>query len=275
MPQISPHAIVTCPDNLADDVVVGPFSYVGPKVCVGPGSRIDGNVSVAGEVRIGRDTQIHPFAVIGAEPVDGEPAGRIVIGDHNSIREHAVICGGDAGGEGTRVGSHNLIMIGCYVGADVVIADHIVLGNYSQLERGTRVEEHVWAAAFTGTRPDVTIGRYTFTSGYAGLDRDAPPYAMLQGVPFRVRGVNTHNLKRCGFTDSSIAELKDAFRFLFNGAEQGFRPEALAELAERADIDEHLRYLVDYLIGRNCRTPAPDADPSSRKPCPKGGRSDG
>lgn len=246
MPTISPHAIVKCPENLAADVVVEAFAYVGAQVRLGPGSHVGNNVTIDGDVRIGANNRIYPYAVIGqvADP-DVVGAG-VTLGDRNCIREHSVIQAGTRNG-GTRIGSDNLLMTGCYVGPDVVIEDLVVLGNYSQLSERTHVERHVWAAAFTGADAGVTIGRYSFTSGYAGIDRDAPPYAVLQGFPFRVRGANVVKLKRCAFDETTIGSLKAALRTLYNGESGEPSAEALKNLAVRDDLNEHVRYLVDYL----------------------------
>jgi UDP-N-acetylglucosamine acyltransferase len=243
MTDISPHAVVACPANLAKGVTVGAFSFIGPNVRVGAGSRIDNNAVIDGDVEIGPDNHIYPFALIGA---DGA-TGRVRIGRGNQIREHVVICAAPAPGE-TRVGDFTLLSTGSYVGAGSRVDDRVVLGTYSQLSENTHLEEHVWASAFTGTERDVTIGRYSFTSGFAGIDHDAPPFAMLQGFPFRIRGVNTHNLKRCGFSDEAIEALKDIFRSLFNGADHGVVPGRLGEWAARTDLDANQRYLIDFLV---------------------------
>ncbi|NQU74977.1 MAG: hypothetical protein HQ546_01525 [Planctomycetes bacterium] len=249
MPRISPHAVVTCPENLADDVVVGAFSYIGPKVYIGPGTRVDNNVVLIGRVSIGKENHIYPFAVIGSE--DESQTGQIVIGDRNMIREHTVVLPGQANGSAeTYIGNDNLLMTGCLISSDAKISDNIVLGNYSHVGDRAFIQSHVWASAFTGISPDVTVGRYSFTSGYAGVDRNAPPYAMLLGFPFQVRGVNTENLKRCGFKEKTIADLKEAFRAIFDGADRSVADEALVEWGRRSDLDEHLRYLVDFLAGR-------------------------
>jgi UDP-N-acetylglucosamine acyltransferase len=200
-------------------------------------------VVIDGDADIGPDNHIYPFALIGA---DGA-SGRVCIGRGSQIREHVVVAAAPPPGEPTRIGDFTLLSTGCYVGAGSRVDERVVLGTYSQLAENTHLEEHVWASAFTGTERDVTIGRYSFTSGYAGIDHDAPPYAMLQGFPFRIRGVNTHNLKRCGFSDESIEALKDIFRSLFNGAEHGVVPGRLGEWSSRVDLDENQRYLVDFL----------------------------
>ncbi len=243
MPEISPHAVVARPENLGAGVTVGAFSYIGPDVRIGANTRIDNNVVVDGSVEIGADNHIYPFAIIGG---DGRE-NRVRIGKNNQIREHVVVCPSQAPAEPTTVGDDTLLSTGCCVGTGSRIDDRVVLGTYSQLAANTHLEEHVWASAFTGTERQVTIGRYSFTSGYAGIDRDAPPYAMLQGFPFRIRGVNSHNLKRCGFSEQVVESLKDAFRSLFNGADHGIVPGRLNEWLARTDLDEHQRYLVEFL----------------------------
>jgi UDP-N-acetylglucosamine acyltransferase len=267
MPNISSHAIVRNPANLADDVVVGAFAYIGSNVTIGPGTRVDNNAVLDGHVTIGDGNHVFPFAVIGQEG----SAGRIVIGDRNQIREHAVICpGADASSPGTHIGSDSLIMIGCYVGADVLIRDHVVLGNYTQLADRTRVEQHVWASALTGTRTGTTIGAYTFTSGYAGIDRDAPPYAIVQGFPFKVRGVNTQNLKRCGFDEQTINDLKDAFRAVYGGSSDSPSAAALGQLAARDGLDQHVRRFVAFVQDRLDSPSADQSDTSAGQSATEG-----
>ena len=84
---------------------------------------------------------------------------------------------------------------------------------------------------------------------------DAPPYAILQGSPHRVRGVNSHNLKRCGFDEGDIRAIKHAFRDLFDPAGSNVDPEALDKLRRRGDLNPHVRRLVDAVA----RPPAPAA----------------
>ena len=260
MPIVSPHAVVECPANLAADVVVGPFAHIGPDVRIGPGTRVEGNVALLGDVCIGAGCHIYPFAVIGHVDENGRAGGQVRIGDRCNIREHAVIRGGDGAlDEPTTLGTDNLVMTGCFIGEHARVGCNTVLGNYSQLERGAVIEDHVWAAAFTGVSAGVTIGRYSFTSGYAGIHRDAPPYAVLQGFPFRVRGVNTLNLRRWKVDEAQISRLKAVFRDLYEDTDTPVGS-VLHAMAARTDLDEHERYLVSYLMERNgSETPTEEA----------------
>ena len=118
--------------------------------------------------------------------------------------------------------------------------------------------------------PGTRVGAYTFIAGYAGIDRDAPPFAMVQGFPFRVRGVNTQNLKRCGFGEETIAALKQAFRCLFNGDGDQVSPDAIRAWAAANPMDEALRYLVDSLLRSRPATSDTAADTSAGHSVEKG-----
>ena len=236
---------MSCPEHLADDVIVGAFACVGPDVHIEAGARVDHHAVLDGRVTVGPDNHIHAFAVIG-----GADGGAVEIGRAGRIREHSVILAGGPEGRLTHIGSGVLVSTGCVVGSGAWIDDHVVLGTYSRFDAGARVETHAWTSAFTAVAPEVTIGQYSFTSGYAGIDRDAPPYAVLLGHPYRVRGVNTHNLKRCGFSAETVEGLKKAFRVLFNGIGGEANDAVIAEWSRRGDLDAHQRYLVDFLARR-------------------------
>ena len=68
MPDISAHAIVEPTAEVADDVTIGPFCYVGHRVRIGPGSRIANNVTLLGRTTLGQRTEVFPMSVIGAAP---------------------------------------------------------------------------------------------------------------------------------------------------------------------------------------------------------------
>lgn len=244
MPKISPHAIVEKGAQLASDVVVGPFSYIGPQVRLAGGCIVENNVTLLGQTVLGRDNHVFPMCVIGAAGDSGTP-GACVVGDANSIREHVTISGGaDAP---TRIGRDNLLMIDSHVGAGAVVGDHCIFANCTHVGGGATVEDYVRTSGFATVEPGVKVGAYTFIAGFAGIDRDAPPFAIVQGFPYRVRGVNTQNLKRCGFGEPDIQALKQAFHEIFNGADGRPNEEALAELARSAPPGACVARLLEAL----------------------------
>jgi UDP-N-acetylglucosamine acyltransferase len=249
MPEISPKAVVANPSAVAEDVVIGPFSFLGEDVTVESGARIAGNVTIVGRTRIGQGCMLFPGCVVGVSPRhrSDEAAGSCLIAAGNVIREHVTIeAGADPDGPGTRLGEENLLMVGCQVGHDAELAGKGIFANFTRVEHHCRIETFVRTYGFTDILAYATVGAYTLTTGYASIDRDAPPYAIVQGIPFRVRGMNSENLRRCGFDADTIAAIKDAFHALFNGGPDCPDPAAL-ESVRQAARNEHVDYLVESL----------------------------
>lgn len=247
MPQISPYSIVANGATLADDVTIGPFCYIGPKVTIGAGCVVENNVTIVGRTTLGADCHIFPLAVIGA-PRDGDKkTGACTIGEANSIREHVTIYAGQPR-KPTTLGKDNLVMIASQVGSGARVGDHCIFANGTHVASAAIIEDYVRTSAFSFVDESVRVGAYTFTAGYVHVDRDAPPFAMIQGSPFRVRGVNSHNLKQCGFGEEDIRALKSVFRELFNGAGL-MNTDALDRLRNDPESNGYVQSLVRYLDG--------------------------
>jgi UDP-N-acetylglucosamine acyltransferase len=247
MPEISPNAAVEKTAQLADDVRVGHFACIGPEVRIGPGCIIDAGATIVGRTSLGAKCHVFPFAVIGADA--GQAGnGECIIGLANSIREHVTICAG--AGSPTQIGDDNLIMIGCQIGPGAIIGDHCILTNCTQIEGLARIEDYVGTSAFTYVRAKARVGSYTYIAGYTGVEDHAPPYAIMQGFPARVRGVNSNKLRRCGFGEEDIRALKEAFRDLFNGVADAPDPRVLRKLDADASLNPHVRRVVEALRGK-------------------------
>src|ERR1051325_5316130 len=137
MPQIHPTAIVAHGASLGDDVEIGPYCVIGEQVSLAAGVSLKSHVVIDGRTTIGERTRIFPFASIGFEPQDlkynGEPSS-LVIGRHNTIREHVTINPGtQGGGMVTRVGDHCLFMVGAHVAHDCRIGDYVIMANNATL----------------------------------------------------------------------------------------------------------------------------------------------
>ena len=183
-------------------------------------------------------------------------AGECVLGEANAVREHETIC---AGAETpTRIGNHNLIMIASQIGSGAVVGDHGIFDNYSRIGARAVVGDYVRTSGFAIVADGARLGSYCFLAAFGGVVNDAPPYAMLQGFPVRVRGVNSRNLKACGFGGDDIQALKSAFRELFNGPESQVNPDALRRLAAGKDLNPYVRKLVEAVRSAGAREAGDD-----------------
>lgn len=217
--RISHFAAVDPRAQLADDVEVGPFSFVGPEVAIGEGTIIENNVTLTGRTTIGRHNHIFSGAVIGGEPQDlsyrGTPT-QVVIGDHNVIREGVTVNRGTEKDRGiTIVGSHCYIMACCHVAHDCYVGDHVIMANGTMLGGHVHVQDHASLSGAVAVHHFATIGSYSFIGGVSRLLQDAPPFMLLEGVPARPRCVNIVALKRNNFTRETIEAISEAHRLLY------------------------------------------------------------
>ena len=85
--------------------------------------------------------------------------------------------------------------------------------------------------------------------GMSRIERDVPPYAMVEGNPARVRGLNQVGLQRSGIADLDegqvYKDLKQAFRLLYRSG-LTFQ-EALEKLAS-IGTNEYVRHLHSFLL---------------------------
>lgn len=255
MGHIHPSAVIEDGARLADDVAIGPFCHVGPKVSLGPGTRLISHVVVTGRTAMGRNNTVWPFSVIGGMPQDLKYQGEdseLVIGDHNEIRESVTIHLGTANDQGvTRLGDHNLLLVGAHVAHDCIIGSHCVLANDVLLAGHVTLEDYASIGGGAAVHHFVTVGRYAYVGGMTRLVRDAPPFMLIEGNPARVRKVNTVLLQRHHFPDEQVEHLKRAFKMLYrgedNGESVGRTAESLHELDSQFPNDPLIQHLTQYV----------------------------
>lgn len=246
---IHPAAVVDKRAELDGTVEVGPFAVIGPKVRIGARTRVGAHAVLEGDTTIGAGNVIFQFASVGAIPQDLKYAGeatRLVIGDHNQIREFATVHIGTTGGGGvTRIGNGCLLMANSHVAHDVQLGDNCILANSVALAGHVNVEDHVIFGGLAAVHQFTRIGRLAFVSGGAMVTQDIPPYVTVQGDRAEVVGINTVGLTRAHFDDQAQARVKGAYKIVFR-SKMGLR-EAVAhvkaEYGGHSEIDHFIAFL--------------------------------
>ncbi len=246
---IHPTAIIDPGAQLAADVEVGPYTVIGPEVCVDAGTRIGAHTVVRGPTRIGKNNHIYNHVSLGEAPQDkkynGEPTG-LEIGDGNTIREFCTLNRGTAQDVGiTRIGNNNWIMAYVHFAHDCQIGDNIVFANSVQLAGHVHIGDHAILGGFTGVHQFVHIGAHSFMGIATILTQDVPTFVTVAGNPAKPFGINSEGLSRRGFSSAAIAKIKRAYKTLYrNGLSFD---EAKAEIAAQANDCIELRLLSDFL----------------------------
>ena len=216
---IAEQAFVDPRAEIDHDVEIGPFCIIGPGAKIGRGTHLVGNVTIMGQVSIGRHNHIYPGTVIGGEPQDASYQGsdtQVIIGDHNRIREGVTINRGSEKEDGiTRIENHNFLMANSHVAHDCYLGSHIVLANASLLGGHVHIEDHACLSGCACVHHFVTIGRFAFIGGLSRVIHDVPPYMLIDGQPARPRCINVVGLKRNAFSSQSIACISEAHRLIY------------------------------------------------------------
>ncbi len=216
---IHPTAIVHPEARIGRSAEIGPYCVLGPKTRIGRGTRLDNNVTVMGDVTIGCYNHIYPNAVLGGEPQDITYRGsdtKVVLGDHNIIRECVTINRASEKEEGvTAVGDNNFLMACCHVAHDCQLGSHIIIANGTLLAGHVHIHDYASLSGAVAVHQYVTIGSYSFVSGVSAVRHDVPPYMLVEGNPARPRCINAVGLKRNDFPSQIIQALAEAHKLLY------------------------------------------------------------
>ena len=250
---IDPHAIVSPKAKLAPDVTVGPFTVIGPDVEIGPGTVIGPHAVVNGPTRIGAENRIFQFASIGDSPQDkkykGEPT-RLEIGDRNVFRENCTINRGTVHDKGvTRIGNDNLFMAYTHVGHDCEVGNNTVFANCAALGGHVEIGDWVSLGGLSAVHQFSKVGAHAFLAGGSIVTRDVPPYTMVAGNPAEPHAVNSEGLKRRGFTETQIRNIRDAYRILYRSDLK--LAEAVEKLTELGETQPEVKPFVEFISGSN------------------------
>ncbi|MEM1141089.1 MAG: acyl-ACP--UDP-N-acetylglucosamine O-acyltransferase [Pseudomonadota bacterium] len=216
---IHPQAIVEPGAQLGDGVSVGPWSYIGEDVEIGPGCIIESHVVIKGPTKIGAGSHIYQFSSVGEATPDlkyrNEPT-RLLIGERNTIREGVTIHRGTVQDRGeTVIGDDNLIMAYSHVGHDSVIGNHVILVNNVALAGHVHIGDWAILSGYTLVHQFCRIGPHSFSGMQTAIGKDVPAFVTVSGSPAEAKTINSEGLRRRGYSDDVLSQLRRAFKILY------------------------------------------------------------
>jgi UDP-N-acetylglucosamine acyltransferase len=214
-----PTAIIDPRAKVDDTVEVGPYSIIGPDVTIGARTRIGSHVVIDPYVTLGSDCTIFQFASIGAPPQDMKFKGEktfLSIGRGTTIREFVTIQRGtEPGGGLTEVGEGCFIMNYTHIAHDCKVGKQVIFANNATLAGHITIGNFATIGGLTAIHQFVHVGEYAFIGGKAAVVKDIPPYVISSGDRAKLHGLNSVGLKRHGFSQETLSELKKAYRIIF------------------------------------------------------------
>ena len=183
------------------------------------------------------------------------------MGDGNTIRECVTINRATHDGEQTRLGSGNLLMAYSHLGHNCQLGDRIVIANGVAVAGHVVIGDRAVIGGVLGIHQFVHIGTLAMVGGMSRVDRDVPPFTMIEGHPGRIRGLNRIGLRRSGMADrddgAQLRQLQEVWATLYRSdlvLADALR--AVRQMPLLPPADELCRFL-EASIGPGRRGPLP------------------
>ena len=125
------------------------------------------------------------------------------------------------------------------------MGDNIIISNGTQLAGHVTIEDNVTISGLCAVHQFSRIGRHAFIGGMSRVPQDVPPFVRAVGNPLKLFGLNSVGLRRSGFEEETLRELKRAYRLCFRSdlnLSQGVE-RARIEVDQLPEVDQFLSFI--------------------------------
>lgn len=247
---IHPTAIIDPGAELADGVVVGPYTVIEADVEIGRDCEVGPFCRIGGPCTIGARNHFESHCSVGAPPQDLKYAGeatRLEIGDGNVFREFVTMHRGTQGGGGiTRIGNESLFMAYTHVAHDCYVGSHTIFANGATLAGHVEVADFATIGAFSAIHQFCRIGEHAFLGGCTVVTKDCLPFMRTVGSrPAKCYGPNTVGLERKGFSAERRTALKKLWSYFRNP--KLTTSEAVEQIREELGGQEDVDFVLEFI----------------------------
>ena len=241
-------SIISDKAKISDNVEIGPYSFIGPEVEIGSNTVIHSHVNLVGNIKIGKNNQIFPFASIGTPPQDLKYKGEknsLIIGDNNKFREYVNINPGtEQGGGITKIGNNNLFMVYCHVAHDCKISNNVVLANNVQVGGHVSIQNNAIVGGSCAIHQFSRIGESSMIGGMTGVLSDVIPYGLSLGNRNYLAGLNLIGLRRAKISNENIKIMQQAYNVIFKS--ENFRSN-IDNLSSEIKNNEFVNKIINFI----------------------------
>ncbi|MEO6695491.1 MAG: acyl-ACP--UDP-N-acetylglucosamine O-acyltransferase [Ignavibacteria bacterium] len=234
--------------KIGNNVSLHSMAIIEDDVEIGDNVTIGANVLIANGARISNDVKIHHGAVISTQPQDLKFGGEVTtleIGEGTVVREYATLNRGTNHSKKSVIGKNCFLMAYIHVAHDCKLGDNVILANGVQM--GGHVEIGDWAiiGGLVPIHQFTKIGMHTMIGGGFRTVKDVPPYTIVGGIPLRYEGVNNVGLKRRGFSNEQLDNIKKVYDAIYHSGLNV--SDAVKKINETFEITEEVKNILDFI----------------------------
>lgn len=248
MVNIHPAAIVNPKAKLGVNVTVSPYAVIYENTEIGDGCVIGPGAVIYPYTTLGSNVKIAHSASIGHIPQDLKFHNEVTtckIGSNSTIHEFVTIHRGtEANGE-TFVGEDAYIMAYSHIAHDCIIKEKVTIANCTQIAGHVTIERNAVIGGLAKIRQFSRIGKFCMIQGGRGIAKDVPHYILVGGGDVKFGGLNKIGLKRNGFSDQQINDIKTIYNYIYgsNLNVSQAKEKILAEFPDNAVAAEILEFI--------------------------------
>ncbi len=248
MNQISKNAVVSPKAELGDNIIIKDFAVVEDDVIIGNNTTIEQFAVIKNGAAIGNNCKIYNGAVISSDPLDftfkGEPT-TLTIGDNTTIREYSTISKGTVKMGKTTVGENTFIMPYGHIAHDCSVGNNVIFVNSVGIAGHVIVEDWVYISAFVGIHQFVRVGKHSFITYLTRVSQDIPPFIITGGFHLSYMGLNIVGLRRHGFDNKRIGEIKQAYDIIYS-SKYNFG-DALKCIKDTLELTDDIQDIIKFI----------------------------
>ena len=106
-------------------------------------------------------------------------------------------------------------MVNVHVAHDCHIGDNVIMANNVMLAGHVSIGNRAFISGAVGIHQFCRVGAFAMVGGQAHITQDIPPFVTVDGQSSLIVGLNKIGLKRAGFSDTEMKELKEAYRIIY------------------------------------------------------------
>ncbi|MCC6126363.1 MAG: acyl-ACP--UDP-N-acetylglucosamine O-acyltransferase [Pirellulales bacterium] len=215
---IHPLAIVSPSAEIGPGAKIGPFCVVEDDVRMGADCILESRAVLKSGTTLGPRNHLFEGAVLGGLPQHvhlPQRPGRVVIGADNVFRENVTVHRALDEQHATSLGDNCLLMVNSHVAHDCHVGNNVILTNNVMIAGHVNVGDRVFMSGASGIHQFCNIGTLAMVGGQAHLVQDVPPYVTVDGLSSLVVGLNLVGLRRAGYDQAKIQQLKAAYRLIY------------------------------------------------------------
>ena len=212
MTKIDSTAVVSSKAEIGNDVTIGPYAIIHDDVVIGDNCDIGPFAVLYNGARLANNIKIYQGASVANTPQDlkfsVKTTSYFYIGDNTEIREFVTLHKATTDGGESRIGKNCYLMAYSHIAHDCIVGDNVILANSVQIGGHAQLGDYVIIGGSTPVHQFTRVGEHSMIGGGFRIVVDVPPYVLAGNEPLRYAGLNVIGLKRRGFSQEDIAEMK-------------------------------------------------------------------